>query len=54
MSNPQEAPAFNAVADSSIKARDEGLTPAFQYGRIDTISLAPLQRWRAPDSGNGN
>ena len=30
------------------------LPPMFQYGRVETISLASLQRYRAADSGNSS
>ena len=40
-----------AVSDASLDARDNQLAPCFQYGRIETVSIAPLQRWRGADSG---
>ena len=42
-----------AAVSSVVDERDK-LPPMFQYGRVETISLAPLQRYRAADSGNSS
>lgn len=39
--------------DDCLHSRDN-LPPAFQYGRVETISIAPLQKYRSPDTGNGS
>ena len=47
-------PGISLAAVSSVEDERDKLPPMFQYGRVETISLAPLQRYRAADSGNSS
>ena len=47
-------PGQSLAAGSSVDDERDKLPPMFQYGRVETISLAPLQRYRAADSGNSS
>ena len=47
-------PGQSLAAVSSVDDERDKLPPMFQYGRVETISLAPLQRYRAADSGNSS